>query len=64
MAKRQAFADKIKKKEVPGTICPVCETPYTFLKKVTSYYSESTKSWKYGTQNLKVCKCNEKEVYA
>ena len=63
MAKRQDFASKIfNKPDVPT--CPVCGEAYTFLKKVVSYPSEKTGTWKFANQNLKVCKCNEKAVYA
>lgn len=64
MAKKAGFADKVFKKNQKGSVCPVCETPYTFLKKVSSYYSEETRTWKYLTQNIKVCHCNENEVYS
>lgn len=64
MAKKQDFASKVSKHAKLGNICPVCGNVYTQLKKVESQYSEETKSWKYLTQTLKVCQCNEKEVYA
>lgn len=47
-----------------GNVCPVCGNVYTLLKKVESQYSEESKSWKYMDRHVKVCQCNEKEVYA
>lgn len=64
MAKKQDFASKLHKHAKLGNTCPTCGNVYTLLKKVESYYSEESKSWKYSTQNIKVCQCNEKEVYA
>ncbi len=64
MAKKQDFASKIAKQQRTGEICPQCGNAYTFLRKVESYYSEERQSWKYATMNLKVCQCNEKEVYS
>ncbi|RMI26789.1 MAG: hypothetical protein D6681_00855 [Calditrichaeota bacterium] len=64
MARRQDFASKVQKQSKHGTVCPTCDTAYHFVKKVSAYYSEKTRSWKYSTQNLKVCKCNEQEVYS
>lgn len=63
MARRTDFAAKMAKGQKQGPTCPVCGNVYTFVKKVESYYSEDSGSWKYKTMNLKVCKCNEKEVY-
>ena len=63
MAKKQDFASKVAKQRLKGEICPQCGNAYTFLKKVHSYYSEESNTWKYATVYLKVCQCNEKEVY-
>ncbi len=64
MAKKSDFASKIQKASQTGPTCPVCGNVYTFLKKVEAVYSEEKKSWRFRTQNLKVCQCNEKAVYA
>ncbi len=64
MAKKQDFASKVARAQKHGATCKVCGDVYTFVKKVDSYYSEETASWKYNTLNVKVCSCNEKEVYA
>lgn len=63
MAKKQDFASKLHKGKT-GPTCPTCGNVYTFVKKVESYFSADTGTWKYKTMNLKVCQCNEKEVYA
>ncbi len=62
MAKKQSFAAKMMK-ERGGETCPTCGDMYAHVQKVVSYYSEDSQSWKFGTQNVKTCKCNEKEVY-
>ncbi|NIU00644.1 MAG: hypothetical protein GWN01_06810 [Nitrosopumilaceae archaeon] len=64
MAKKQDFASKTKKKTISGNTCPKCGNTFTVVRKVQSYFSEETHSWKYYSQNVKVCDCNEKEVYA
>ncbi len=64
MPKKQDFASKVAKAQRTAESCPVCGDVYTFLKKEEAYFSESTNSWKYRKGNLKVCKCNEKEVYS
>ncbi|MFZ0390885.1 MAG: hypothetical protein WAN36_10545 [Calditrichia bacterium] len=64
MAKKQDFASKAAKAQKTGLACLQCGDVYTFVKKVDSYYSEESDSWKYQTKNIKVCRCNEKEIYA
>lgn len=63
MAKKQDFASKVAKAQRTSDSCPACGDVYTYLRKEEAYFSEHTKSWKYAKKNLKVCKCNEKEVY-
>ena len=64
MAKKQDFMSKTSKQSKLGNVCPVCEATYTFIQKVGSSKAEKTNAWKFSTQNVKVCKCNEKEVYS
>ena len=64
MAKKQDFASKIAKSKKVGLSCSTCGDVYSFVKKVESYYSEDSTSWKYKSKNFKVCKCNDKEVYS
>ncbi|RMG68552.1 MAG: hypothetical protein D6715_01875 [Calditrichaeota bacterium] len=64
MAKRQDFASKIQKGKNTGPTCPQCGDTYQMVKVVRSVYSEEKGSWKYQTKNVKVCSCNQAEVYA
>lgn len=60
MAKKQDFASKVKGKA--KLTCPVCESVYQLSKVVYSEIQDGKVKFK--TQNVKICKCNEKEVYA
>ncbi len=62
MAKRQSFADKASKKSHVDT-CPVCSGDIQYVKHVKAIRAENG-GWKYRAQNVGVCKCNEKEIYA
>ncbi len=64
MAKKQDFASKVAKAQRTSESCPVCGDVYSYVKKEKAYFLESSQSWKYKMKNLRVCKCNEKEVYA
>ncbi|MBN2365667.1 MAG: hypothetical protein EH225_06740 [Calditrichaeota bacterium] len=64
MAKKQDFASKVAKAQKTGLSCAVCGDVYSFVKKERAYFSEESQSWKYEVRNVKVCKCNENEVYA
>ena len=64
MAKKQDFAAKLAKTQRKLESCQTCGDVYTFIKKEQAYFSESSNSWKYEMRSIKVCKCNEKEVYA
>ncbi len=66
MAKKVAsFADKVAKdaKKVVET-CPVCGAPIQIAKLVVSKKNPDKDTWRYNTKSVKICKCNEKEVYA
>ena len=61
MAKKQTFLDKTQKKE--GTnYCPICKSNIQRIKHVKAVKGENG-AWKFRTQNIGVCKCNEKEIY-
>ncbi len=64
MAKRQDFASKIQKGNKSGPTCPQCGETYQMVKVVRSIFSEEKGSWKYQTKQIKVCSCNQAEVYA
>ncbi len=65
MAKKVAsFADKVAKdaKKVVET-CPNCGAPMQIAQLVVSKKNPDKGTWRYNTRNVKICKCNEKEVY-
>jgi len=62
MAKKQSFLDKSQKKAF-AIFCPVCSGEVHRIKHVKAEKSP-TGAWKFRTQNIGVCKCNEKEIYA
>ena len=43
--------------------CPVCKSPVTAALYIRPIYSAAKGSWKYNRRHIKVCKCNQKEVY-
>jgi len=61
MAKKQSFADKSSKKAHSMT-CPVCQETIQFVKYVKSVKTH-VDGWKFQTNNVGVCKCNQKEIY-
>ena len=63
MAKKQDFMSKTLKSEKHGSICPVCNTPISFIRVVNTEKSKKTDSWRFNQNHTGVCQCNEKEVY-
>ena len=64
MAKVQTFADKaLKSAAAKGAKCPVCGTIYQPILLVSSVRSGTSPAWKFSERRVRVCKCNEKEVY-
>ena len=65
MSKDRSFAAKVAKalSGKGGTHCPECGEVLSSVKLVVSEKSESTNSWKFNTRLVRVCKCNEAEVY-
>jgi DNA repair exonuclease SbcCD ATPase subunit len=63
MAKKQDFMSKTLKSEKHGNICPVCNTPISFVRVVNTEKSKKTDSWRFNQNHTGVCQCNEKEVY-
>ena len=61
MAKKQSFLDKTQKKD-GHTYCAVCEGDIQRIKHVKAVKGDNG-AWKFRTQNVAVCKCNEKEIY-
>lgn len=64
MAKKaKSFSDKLRKAEHHGTVCPVCGQEYLMVKQVKAIPTEKG-TWKFNQNLIRVCKCNEAEVYA
>jgi hypothetical protein len=65
MAKDQSFAAKVAKARSKGggNHCPECDEVLVAVKLVTAEKSEAKKSWKFNQKFVRVCKCNEAEVY-
>lgn len=63
MAKDRSFAAKTAKTGAEGEHCPVCGDSYTYLRHFSTLKSEKTDSWKLNRKMVRVCGCNEKEVY-
>lgn len=64
MAKAQTFADKAaKSQKLKYKKCPKCENVMEPILVVSSEMTASG-TWKFNQKRIKVCKCNEKEVYA
>ena len=61
MAKKQTFLDK-SQKLARANSCPICESEIHRVKHVKAVKSDNG-AWKFRTQNVGVCKCNEKEIY-
>ena len=61
--KQRTFADKVgtKRHEV---ICPQCNSPIQSVFVVRPVKSEHSGAWKFKRKFVKVCKCNQKEVYS
>ncbi len=60
--KQMTFADKLKKeKEV--IYCKKCGGGILPTFHVKSEWSQATRSWKFRQRVVKVCKCNQKEIY-
>ena len=59
MAKKQDFARKVKGNI--GEQCQICDTVYQFTQIVNPNVDGD--AIKFKTTNVKVCKCNEKDIY-
>lgn len=65
MSKDRSFAAKVAKalSGGGGSHCPECGELLTSVQLVTSEKSETKDSWKFNQKLVRVCKCNEAEVY-
>ena len=62
MSKKQTFEDKLRKK-APDQHCSVCDSSVQYVKQVKAVRADNG-AWRYQERTVKVCKCNENEVYA
>ncbi|HEX9653608.1 MAG TPA: hypothetical protein VGA99_07840 [bacterium] len=65
MSKDRSFAAKVAKASggKSGNHCQQCGEAYATVQLVVSEKSAVTKSWKFNDRFVRVCKCNEAEVY-
>ncbi|MFQ5706222.1 MAG: hypothetical protein ACE5HO_02170 [bacterium] len=65
MAKDRSFAAKVAKSSSKdhGNHCPECGESLTTVQLVVSERQESSGAWKFNQRFVRVCKCNDKEVY-
>lgn len=65
MAKDRSFAAKVAKATTvkSGNHCPQCGVAYSTVQLVVSEESAVKQSWKFNSRLVRVCKCNEAEVY-
>ena len=63
MAKDRSFASKTLKVDGGNDTCPVCGDTYTQLRHISTAKSDKTDAWKSNRKMVKVCSCNQKEIY-
>lgn len=65
MSKDRSFAAKLAKAAHKGAdaTCPVCGEPTSPVLFVVSEKSPVTNAWRFNKRLVKVCKCNQKEIY-
>ena len=64
MAKGTGFADKIAKQQARKfPVCPTCGGDRVPVKVVRSVRGAHRNTWQFRSQVIKVCKCNEKDVW-
>lgn len=65
MAKDRSFAAKVAKatSKGDGLHCPECGELTSQVKMVVSERSTTKNSWKFNEKFVRLCKCNQSEVY-
>ncbi|MCH8299149.1 hypothetical protein E3V55_01275 [Candidatus Marinimicrobia bacterium MT.SAG.3] len=63
MAKDRSFATKTAKTDGGNDMCPVCGDTYTNIRHISTAKSDKTDAWKANRKMVKVCSCNQKEIY-
>ncbi len=60
--KEKSFLAKVRKEKMIIK-CPVCSKAITPIIFVNSVQSEISGAWKFNKRIVKLCKCNEKEIF-
>ena len=63
MAKDRSFATKTAKVDAGGDTCPVCGDSYAYIRYISTSKSDKTGAWKANRKMVRVCSCNQKEIY-
>ncbi len=65
MSKDRSFSAKVAKalSHGGGNNCLECGEVFSQVKMVVAEKSDVKNSWKFNQKNMRVCKCNEAEVY-
>jgi len=63
--KDRTFASKVAKAALDFSVkCPVCGEGFHLLKVVSTIKSPKKNSYRFQEKMVRVCKCNEKQIYA
>ena len=63
MAKDRSFATKTAKPDSGNNSCPVCGDAYAYIRHISTSRSDKTDAWKSNRKMVRVCSCNQKEIY-
>ncbi|MCH8273130.1 MAG: hypothetical protein IIB41_07735 [Candidatus Marinimicrobia bacterium] len=63
MAKDRSFSAKTAKVDDGSDTCPVCGDSYAYIKHISTSRSDKTNAWKANRKMVRVCSCNQKEIY-
>lgn len=63
MAKDRSFSTKTAKADAPKDTCPVCGDSYAYIRHISTSRSDKTDAWKASRKMVRVCSCNQKEIY-
>ena len=63
MAKDRSFATKTAKGDGGKDVCPVCGDSYAYIRHISTSKSDKTYAWKANKKMVRVCSCNQKEIY-
>ncbi len=63
MAKDRSFSAKTEKVDARSDACPVCGDSYAYIRHISTSRSDKTNAWKANRKMVRVCSCNQKEIY-